>query len=89
MRDGISPAAAQLLTARLQQLARLGGRELPDAEFIVQAVLGMWMRVGLQFLFGSGGLTRARAVDLLADLTLGALGAAIPELAALAAKEPP
>lgn len=81
LRDGLSPPAAQFLATRLGVLARaLGSAFGPeDAELVAHAVLGMWSRIGLRYLFGTG-LGRARAADLLATMTIGALRAAIPEL---------
>ncbi|MCC6997616.1 MAG: TetR/AcrR family transcriptional regulator [Deltaproteobacteria bacterium] len=81
LRDGLSPPAAQFLATRLGALARALGSALgpEDAELVAHAVLGMWSRIGLRYLFGAG-LGRARAADLLATMTIGALRAAIPEL---------
>ncbi len=78
LRDGINPQVAGMLATRLTQVAQLAGRTLPDAELLAQALLGMWMRVGLQYLFGS--VSRKRAVEVLAMLSVGALGAALSTL---------
>lgn len=78
LRDGINPQVARMLAARLTDVAALSGRSLPDAELLAQALLGMWMRVGMQYLFGS--VTRKRAVEILAMLSVGALGAALSTL---------
>lgn len=74
LRDGISPPVAAFLAARLREL----GSDLPDAELIAQGVLGLWTRVGLQYLFGD--TPRQRAIDTLAAMSVGALSAVIPAL---------
>ena len=78
LRDGINPQVAAMLATRLTAVAEQLGRSLPDAELLAQALLGMWTRVGLQYLFGK--VSRTRAVEVLAMLSVGALGAAFPTL---------
>lgn len=75
LRDGISPLVAAFLATRLEQLA---GGKLPDADLVAHALLGLWTRVGLQYLFGD--TPRERAIDMLASMSVGALSAVIPEL---------
>ncbi len=78
LRDGINPQVAEMLGKRLTAVAEQLGRSLPDADLLAQALLGMWMRVGLQYLFGK--VSRTRAVEILSMLSVGALGAAFPTL---------
>jgi AcrR family transcriptional regulator len=79
LRDGISPPLVPFLADRLRAVAVVRGRELADAELVAHALLGMWTRVGLQFLFG-GNVSKKRAVELLVDLSIGAIGAVLPGL---------
>jgi AcrR family transcriptional regulator len=79
LRDGISPSLAPFLAERLRAVAFARGHELADAELVAHALLGMWTRVGLQYLFGSH-VSRKTAVELLANLSLGALGSVLPGL---------
>jgi len=76
LRDGISPPVADFLVARLRAL----GGEVEDAELVTQALLGMWMRIGLRYVFGPR-IPKKTAAALLARLSLGALGAVVPALA--------
>jgi AcrR family transcriptional regulator len=79
LRDGISPSLVPFLAERLRAVAEARGHDLPDAELVAHALLGMWTRVGLQYLFGSH-VSKKTAVDLLVDLSIGALGAVLPGL---------
>jgi AcrR family transcriptional regulator len=79
LRDGISPPLVPFLAERLRAAALLKGTELADAELVAHALLGMWTRIGLQYLFGSNP-SRKRAVELLVELSLGAIGAVLPGL---------
>lgn len=73
--DGISPPVASVLVERLRAVAG----ELPDAELVAQALLGMWMRVGLRYVFGPR-ISKKTAATLLARMSLGALAAVAPGL---------
>jgi AcrR family transcriptional regulator len=78
LRDGINPPAEQLLRGRLQHA--LG--EQVDAgklHLATQAVLALWIRVGLQYLFNDQ-VTHAAAMDVLVEMTIGALGGLFPTL---------
>ncbi len=75
LRDGISPPVVSFLAERLRTLA---GGSLADAELIAHGLLGLWTRVGLQYLFGD--TPRQRAIDTLATMSVGALSAVIPAL---------
>lgn len=80
LRDGICPPVAEFLVQRLRALAVSGGSELVDAELVAQALLGMWMRIGLRYVFGPR-LSKKTAASLLARLSLGALAQVVPALA--------
>ncbi len=67
LRDGINPQAADLLARLLPDHTRL------DPALASQALLVMWARIGLQFLFNDE-VSRERALDTLVPMTLGALG---------------
>ena len=80
LRDGISPPVAGFLVEHLRAVAALAGGELEDAELVAQALLGMWMRIGLRYVFGPR-ISKKAAATLLARLSLGALAAVMPALA--------
>lgn len=71
MRDGLNPPAVALLGGILERFAAAPGigRKAP---LMVQGLLAMWLRIGLQALFGPG-IARADAVDVLTRMTLGAV----------------
>jgi AcrR family transcriptional regulator len=71
LRDGFNPQAVDLITPWLTRLAE-GGHRLPSVRLIGPALLAMWARVGLQYLFVSD-VTREEAVETLVALTSGAL----------------
>ena len=73
LRDGISPPVAGFLVERLRAVAG----DIPDAELVAQALLGMWMRIGLRYVFGPR-LSKKTAAALLARLSLGALAGVVP-----------
>lgn len=87
LRDGINPPVARFLGARIATLAAAVGAKVRQPELIAHALLGMWTRVGLQYLFGTG-VSRKQAAELLATLSIGALGAAVPELGRALARSP-
>ncbi len=68
LRDGINPQVALLLLSRLGSV----GTEL-DVPLVTHALLAMWARMGMQFLFNDT-VTRERALATLVPLTLGAIG---------------
>jgi AcrR family transcriptional regulator len=72
LRDGLNPPAAALLTGRLEALLAALGADTADALLVRQALLGMWLRVGMQHLFQER-IDRRRTARALARLTLGAL----------------
>lgn len=82
LRDGISPPVAELLVARL----RAFDDSIEDVELVVQALLGMWLRVGLRYVLGPR-MTKKATAALLARLSVGALGAVVPDLAPPAPKK--
>lgn len=73
LRDGLNPPMAGLLQGALRQAVAARGAGAVDAELAAQALLGMWLRVGLQVLFGRR-LTREVARTTLVRLTVGAVG---------------
>ena len=73
LRDGVNPPALQLLVGALS--AEAAGR-LPASRLTLaaQALLALWIRVGLQRVSGPG-VSRDEAEDVLVTMTVGALGA--------------
>lgn len=77
LRDGINPPLAAYLSQALAVFAAGRGARVVHPELITQAVLGMWMRVALQYLFNPE-ISRDAAVETLTTMTLGAVSAAVP-----------
>ena len=80
MRDGISPPAADFLRMGIESYVEGRGTPAVDPELLVQGILGLWMRLGIHYLFGheDGIGDRDATVDALVRLTLGALSGALP-----------
>lgn len=72
LRDGVNAPAAALLAERFRAIERVIGRKEPLADLVAQGLLAMWMRIGMQYLFGEG-VSRERAYKALVRLTFGAL----------------
>jgi AcrR family transcriptional regulator len=77
MRDGINPPMASLLTGVLERAAHSAGASGPWT-LVAQGLLALWLRIGLQYLFNDA-VDRTTAVDTLTRLTVGAIGAVIPD----------
>jgi AcrR family transcriptional regulator len=80
LRDGVNPPMVALVSRALSEAAAALGARLRDPDLVTQALLAMWLRVGMQALFNPD-VTRARAEAALVRLTLGALQGVIPALA--------
>lgn len=76
LRDGINPPMAALLTQALELFAAQQGAKVEHPELVTQAVLGLWMRVALQYLFNPE-VSREAAVETLTTMTLGAASAVV------------
>lgn len=74
LRDGVNPPMAALLRHALERVA--AGRTDVHAELVTHALLGMWLRVGLQYLFNRK-VSRKDAVETLVQLTVGATAAVL------------
>ncbi|MCB9560730.1 MAG: TetR/AcrR family transcriptional regulator [Kofleriaceae bacterium] len=84
LREGVSPAVATFLLDQLREVAVAAGLDDAAAELIVQALLGMWLRVGVRYVFGPR-TSRRGAADVLTRMSLGALAGVVPALAATVA----
>lgn len=74
LRDGINPPATRLVTALLEGLAGAGTGSAARTKLVAQGLLAMWLRIGLQILFGPK-VGREEAVDTLTKMTLGVVSA--------------
>ncbi len=73
LRDGVNPPMTVLLRAAWRHAA--GDRVAAEqVELATQALLAMWLRVGMQYLFAEA-VSRQGAVDTLVRMTVGAVGA--------------
>jgi len=71
LRDGVNPPAVMLVTALLGTLVGDDARSAARVALAAQGLLALWLRIGLQVLFGKG-VRREDAVETLTQLTLGA-----------------
>ncbi len=71
LRDGVNPPAVQLVTALLESLVGSDARSAARVALASQGLLALWLRIGLQVLFGPE-VAREDAVDTLTRMTLGA-----------------
>jgi AcrR family transcriptional regulator len=78
LRDGVNPPVAHVLRTAL--VAAMGPRASgsADADLLAHAVLAMWLRVGLQYLYHPH-VTRNAALSTLVRATVGAVSAALLE----------
>ncbi len=75
LRDGLNPPVADLLERALGAVSLASGSGI-NAELVSHALLGLWLRVGLQYLFNER-VSRDDAVTTLVNMTAGALGAVL------------
>lgn len=74
-RAGINPIAFQFVA---QALAGLAGGRSATVDLVTHGLLGLWTRVGLQYVYEET-IERESAVDVLTRMTLGALSAVLTE----------
>jgi AcrR family transcriptional regulator len=75
LRDGLNPPMADLLERSLTAASHLMGSDV-NVELVSHALLGLWLRVGLQYLFNED-VSRDQAATTLARMSAGALGAVL------------
>ncbi len=78
LRDGFNPPMAALLSTTFSNTAAERGVTGKNWELVTQALLGMWLRVGLQYVFNDR-VTRADTLDTLVAMSAGAIAAVLPE----------
>ncbi|MBT3984188.1 MAG: TetR/AcrR family transcriptional regulator [Bacteriovoracaceae bacterium] len=69
---GASPELINFLTHILEIKAKQQGVSIEDPELIIHALFGMWLRVGLQYLFNKQ-VTKEKSLAVLTRLTQGAI----------------
>ena len=67
---GVNPPAVALVTPALAAVAEARGVDDVPWDLVTHGLLAMWLRVGLRYLWIG---TRARAVDTLVRMTVGAI----------------
>lgn len=72
LRDGTYPPMQRFVADRILAYGVGPGVEPADVELVVHGLLALWIRIGLQHVFGDG-VPRERAVRILVDLTLDVL----------------
>lgn len=80
LRDGINPPGAAFVGQALAVFAEQRRVRVEHPGLVTQAVLGLWMRVALQYLFNPE-VSREAAVETLTTMTLGAVSAVVPRTA--------
>jgi AcrR family transcriptional regulator len=76
LRDGVSPSLAARITKLLTGLGAGG----PEIGLVAQGLLGLWMRIGLLYVFGDAQRpSREQAVRALVSSTIGVLEPLIPK----------
>lgn len=79
LRDGVSPTLSRLVTDVLVRTNEARGTDPSNAALVAQGILGMWMRIGLRYVFGEDDRpTRQQAIQTLVTMTSGAVGAGAP-----------
>ncbi len=73
LRDGVNPVMVELLSTWLRSL-RATEADRVEVDLATQALLSMWLRVGMQFLFNPA-VSRTAAERTLIEMSLGALRA--------------
>ncbi len=79
---GVNPPMVRALGVALQAAAAHRGRQLVHGDLAIQALLALWLRVGLQHLFNDS-VARDDARDTLVTLTVGAVSALLEQAPAL------
>ena len=75
---GVNPPMVRALGVALQAAAAHRGRQLVHGDLAIQALLALWLRVGLQHLFNDS-VARDDARDTLVTLTVGAVSALLEQ----------
>lgn len=78
---GLNGWTQVLLSAALMRTAADLGVPLPNLDLVIQGILAMWLRLGLQALFNPS-VRRAEVIDTLEKMTTGALAGVLPGLLA-------
>jgi len=76
LRDGVNPPMADLLRGALRVASPELAMERSRLELVTHGLLAMWLRVGMQYLFGEG-IGRRDAQEMLVRMTLGAVKAVL------------
>ncbi|MCG8671984.1 MAG: TetR/AcrR family transcriptional regulator [Pseudomonadales bacterium] len=76
LRDGMNPMAVQLMAQLLEQEAKSNKAKKRNWELVSHAISSIWLRVGLQYLFGNT-VSRSEAIDTLTTLTLACINSVI------------
>jgi len=77
LRDGVNPPMAKLIGTALRAAAARRAAVGGNWDLVTHALLAMWLRVGMQFLFGDG-VSRDQATTTLVAMTVGAIEATLP-----------
>ena len=78
LRDGVNPPMTRLLSVALEMTATRRGIAGGNWELVTQGLLALWLRIGMQYLFNEP-VSRDAAIETLVTMTIGAVGALLPE----------
>jgi hypothetical protein len=72
LRDGANPPMFELLVAMIERQQGPGGRAAHRAPLVAHGLLALWLRLGMQYLFGPN-VDRSELIGVLVDMTYGAI----------------
>ena len=76
VRDGVNPPVLRLLRVALEGAAATRGSPAARWDLVAQGLLALWLRIGMQYLFGDA-VTREEALETLVCTTTGAIAAVL------------
>ena len=79
LRDGLNPEATEFLFVRLNALLGQDNEKTLETWLVLQGLLAMWLRIGMQYLFNPE-ITEEIALQVLIDATGGVLKGAFPSV---------
>jgi AcrR family transcriptional regulator len=77
LRDGVNPPMARLIGAALRRAAAHRDAISGNWDLVTHALLAMWLRIGMQYLFNDD-VTREQATTSLVAMSVGSIEAILP-----------
>lgn len=76
---GVNPPMQAFVRSLLERLAAERGASIQDTDLVVQSILAVWLRLGLQAAFNPG-ITQTQVAETLVRMTQGLIAAALGQL---------